>query len=324
MPYTIVFDTNYLRSFGDSDYLAGRVPQKLHSQIELAISGGDLVVLPNTVRLETNAWLATQSQNNLKSLDKAHQLLKQAGYKISPETVEKVADVDIALVLRKLFSAVYLLEPSIEDYKEAERRTSYRLPPLPKNRPDGEEFRDRLIWCQLISLAHTGNTPILIVSADGFFKNGAASPEGRKARIEVVEGEADLDQRLNQRPHHIQIIVDQLLMFAARLQTRGVELKTESIAGIEDLRKINDANGSLVQKFTLRTTAVASFPSSVTATIISLGETPISLNLTWNGQAIEVVREVTAQEAEQLTLSRFRNIRDVELAENELKALTRG
>ena len=57
MPQTIVFDTNYLRTFSQIEFLAGRLPQKLKVQIAIAVKRGDLVALVDTVRIETNAWL---------------------------------------------------------------------------------------------------------------------------------------------------------------------------------------------------------------------------------------------------------------------------
>ncbi|MBI3896850.1 MAG: DUF4935 domain-containing protein [Gammaproteobacteria bacterium] len=324
MPQTIVFDTNYLRSFGDSDYRIEKLPQKLHDQIKLAFSREDLVALPNTVRLETNAWLALQAETAQKSLLDAHKLLRNAGYEVSPEITEKKHNIDIATVLRKYFSTVYLLEPTIEDYREAERRTSYRLSPLPKKNPTGEEYRDRLIWCQLVSYARASKTPILLVSGDGLFHNGAASDEGKTASIEVVESESDLDQRLNQRPHHIQAVVDQLLMFSMNLQRQGVDLKPESIVGIEELRKVNEANGSLVLKFMLRTIGIKEVSSPVSARMVSLGGVPILLSLSLGERAIECARQIGPQEKEKLALDRFRDTTNIEQVADELRSLLRS
>ena len=241
-----------------------------------------------------------------------------------PATVEKTPDVDISLIFQERFPNVQLLNPSIEDFKEAERRTSYRLPPLPKKKPDGEEFRDRLIWCQLISYARASKLPILIVSADGIFQNGAESEEGKSARIEVAESQSDLDQRLNLRPEHIQSVVNQLLMFSADLLKQGIVLKPDSIIGIEELRKVHEPNGSLIQKFMLRTTESPDFPSLVPVTMMALGDVPISLNLTFKEKVLQVVRQPTPQEIEQLTLTRMRGVTDMEQMRNELKALMRS
>ena len=321
MPQTIVFDTNYLISFGAAEYRSGELPKKLHDQIEQAINRGDLVALPNTVRLETNAWLAKLSLAAWESLRSSHQRVKDAGFMIEPDSVEKKPDIDILSIFQDLHPEFYLLEPTIEDYKEAERRTSYRLPPRPKKNPDGEEFRDRLIWCQLVSYAQTTEMEILIVSGDGLFENGAKSEEGRTARIQVVEGETDLDQQLNNRPHHIQVIVDQLLMFSSELQANDIEIDNDCIVSLEELRTTREAGGSLIHKFNLRTTDVDHLPSLVLATMISVGGLPLSLSLVWDGQMIEVAREVDAKAMQDIAAARLREELDDEHAENELRAL---
>lgn len=320
MPHTIVFDTNYLRSFGDRDYRNGQVPQKLHDQIAGAFARGDLVVLPKTVRLETNAWLKKQSEIARQKLVQATDLLQQAGHKVLPGEVEVPAEVDILTVLSRSFPDVHLLEPSMADYKEAERRVSYRLPPLPKN-PAGEEFRDRIIWCQLVNYSKAGATPILIVSGDRLFRNGATSDEGKSAGIEVVEGETDLDQWLDRRPHHIQVVIDQLLMFAAELQKQGIDLQAENVTAVEELRNVYDPNGLLIQRFTLRTTEISDISSPVLITMISLGSVPLSLSLAWNGRTVDVRRDVSTPEKEQLAREQLRGTMEFEQVENELRAL---
>jgi len=321
MPQTIVFDTNYLVSFGATEYRSGGLPQKLHDQVDLVVDRGDLVALPNTVRLETNAWLSKISQRAWDSLNSAHQRLREAGFKIEPDFVEKQADIDILAIFQSRFPEFYLLKPSIEDYNEAERRTSYRLPPRPTKKPDSEEFRDRIIWCQLVSYAQTSEAPVLIVSGDGLFKNGAESEEGRAAGIQVVEGEVDLDQQLNNRPHHIQAIVDQLLMFVAEFQSNGIEIDSDRIVSIEELRTTRETSGSLIHEFTLRTTDIEHLPSLVWATMISFGESPLSLSLTWEGQTVEFSRQISPEAMEEIAAIRFRDELETEQAEKELKAL---
>ena len=87
MPHTIAFDTNYLRSFGDREFRSGQVPQKLHDQIAVALARGDLVILPETVRIEANAWLKNQSEIATNKLIQAKDLLERAGHKIEPDKV---------------------------------------------------------------------------------------------------------------------------------------------------------------------------------------------------------------------------------------------
>lgn len=324
MPHTIVFDTNYLRSFSAIDYREGRVPQKLHEQISAALERGDLVVVPRTVKFETNAWLLDQSLSAWRKQDDARELLRQAGHEVIPEGIPKPEEVDVVGVLRSAFPSVDILEPTIDEYAEAERRTSYRLPPCPK-KPEAEEFRDRLIWCQLLNYSATTGAPsVLIVSGDRIFKNGAESEEGAAANIDVVEGETDLDQWLNQRPPHIQLIVDQLLTFSEQLENEGIVLTAEAISAIEELRKVKEPSGFLTQKFSLRTEGVANLPSPAAATIVSLEDDPLSLNVVAGDTAVRVTRALDDEARERLTLAQVRDALRSEHAGEELKALLRG
>lgn len=134
MPITVVFDTNYLRTFSSSDFLAGRIPPKLDRQIKIALARGDLVAIPNTVRLEANHWLATQSTATWQRQIDAHELLSRAGYEITPKSVEKPPHVDIASLLTRAFPQVHVLEPTIDDYREAEFERASARNRCPRNR----------------------------------------------------------------------------------------------------------------------------------------------------------------------------------------------
>jgi hypothetical protein len=243
---------------------------------------------------------------------------------VQPESIDTPVDVDIAALMKTVFPAVHLLEPSLEDYKDAERRTSYHLPPNPRKSPDGEEFRDRLIWCQLVRYTKSNAIPILIVSGDGLFSNGAESGEGKSARIDVVEDASDLDQRLSQRPHHIEEIIENILMFESMLKQHGIDLTPTSISSIEELRQFNDANGSHVRKFTIRVSGSPQISTPVSATMVSIGGTPVSLDLTWEGNSLSLARTVSQEELGQLAMNRLLDVAQIERHRNELIALLRS
>lgn len=323
MPHTIAFDTNYLRSFGDRDYRAGQLPKKLHEQIAAAFARGDLVVLSNTVRLEANAWLKQQSEIAHRKLVQATDLLQQAGHKVVPATIEAPAELDILTVFKAAFPDIALLEPTVDDFTEAERRTSFRLPPLPKN-PEGEEFRDRIIWCQILNHSKIGGGPILIVSGDRLFRNGADSEEGQAAGIENVEDETDLDQWLDRRPEHIQFIIDQILMFSPELKTQGIEIQADNLVAVEELRNVFNPSGMLVQRFMLRTTDVSEISAPVPITLVSLGNIPLAISLEIDGKQINIQRDISAEENEQLARNYVHSTMSFEQVQNELKAIVRS
>lgn len=319
MTKTIVFDTNYLKSLSLNDYLAGKIPEKLKAQIELAVSRGDLVALVDTVRTETNAWLEVSHKRKQQENENSIQRLLAEGYKVTPDTVPNSPSPDILDILHLASDKCTTLSPTIEDYKEAERRTSYRLPPLPKN-PDGEEMRDRLIWCQILRWSNESGKPVLIVSGDTIFKNGASSDEGINARIKVVEGEVDFDQQLGERPAHIEKLIESILTFAPELEGRGINLTNKSIVGIEELRKVHEKDGSITQRFFLLTSSVDNLDERCIAAINCIGDEPHTINIATT-PPISLAKEITEPRKGNFDL--LNSLNSQNQAINELRNLLR-
>lgn len=318
MPQTIVFDTNYLRTFSQIEFLAGRLPEKLKVQIVTAVERGDLVALVETVRIETNAWLESAYQKKQQELKAAMQRLVAEGYTVTPSVVPDGAPPDIFELLQSASEKCTSFSPIIEDYREAERRTSYRHAPHPKN-SDGEEMRDRLIWCQMLRWSEESGNPVLIVSADTIFKNGANSEEGIRARINVVEGEVDLDQRLGERPDHIAAVVRSILLFAPELKEYGIDLDETTISGVEDLRKIQEVDGSTTQRFVLLI-QVNDSDFRYATTINSLNEQPLSIEV-GTTPPISLTRQI--KEQEKINFDRRSGLNSKDRAINELRQLIR-
>ena len=250
MALYIIFDTNYLRSMPSGDYLKGEVPERLASQLDTAFERGDIVAVPKTVQTEINAWVREIAETEINSLRQASSLLTSKGFTVTPELDDQPDDVDVLEVLKKKFPDIYSLEPRIEDYMEAERRASFKLPPLPK-KPDAEEFRDRVIWSQALNVASKNEFPVVIISNDKIFENGANSKEGMEANIKVAKTEEEFNQYLDQRAPAIQKIVDDILLFSIQLQEKGLKIRDESIERIEDYRAQKDSHGAVIKKFTI-------------------------------------------------------------------------
>lgn len=320
VPQTIVFDTNYLRTFSQTEYLAGKLPEKLKVQISRAVERGDLVALVDTVRIETNAWLEVAHQKKQQDLNASIQRLIAEGYTVTPGNVPDSAPPDILPLLQLASEKCSHLFPTIDDYREAERRTSYRQAPYPKN-TDGEEMRDRLIWCQMLRWSAESGNPVLIVSNDTIFKNGAKSEEGVHARISVVEGEVDLDQRLGERPDHIAALVRSILVFAPELKEQGINLTEATIVGVEELRKVQEVDGSITQRFLLLTSGDANLDVRCATTMNSIGDQPISIVMATT-PLISLVKRVTEQE--KIKLDRRPGFNSQDEAINELRQLIRS
>lgn len=316
----IVFDTNYLRSLGSKDYLEGVIPEKLRHQIQTAIERGDAVAIPRTVQLELNAWVKELADKDSASIKQAWELLREKGFNVSPEPIGSQNTIDIFSIIKQKFNDVYLLEPGIEDYFDAERRASFRLSPLPKN-PEGEEFRDRVIWSQLVSISTRSELPIVIVSNDRIFENGADSEEGRFARIVNLKTEDDLNQWLDSRPAPIQNLINDIFIFNDQLKEGGIELNEANISRVTDYRSKRESNGNLIRKFILVTDEAGGLPPSINGNLVYHAGNPVMLDLKLADTVIQFHRRFSQQEEIESEIKRQMQSSKRQFLESELKNL---
>ncbi len=290
MPLTIVFDSNYLRSLGSREFLAGSAPEVLKGQLKRAQERGDLIALPQTVRMEINAFLRKITNKRNENIKEAFALLQDAGHTIAPNAPIFIADTDILECLMKLAPTLTLLEPTLEDYQEAERLTTFRLPPLPKN-PDGEEMRDRLIWSSCLRLARAGQE-LLIVSNDSLLLNAPECEDAKGLKINVVNSTSDLDQRLGDRPAHIQSIIKLLLEFSNELAQNSIYINEQKIASVDGLLNTKQPNGSISHEFILRTDGSCGLPSECPVRLEAIDGKAAALVL--SSPPINIIRASTA------------------------------
>lgn len=294
MTSRLAFDTNFIIRLGTKEYRQGEVPPKFSSQIQLALDRGDSVIIPRTVQMELNARIKEQNEKELSEVQRAKDLLLSYGYTIDPEQDPEVKNIDAFKIIKGKFPDVYLLEPSPENYLEAERRASFREPPFPKNSPRSEEFRDRLMWCQIVSLSNDNDPPFVVASDDGIFENGLSTKEGKDVRLVVLKTEEELNQWLDQRPDNIQKLIDELLMFKDEVATSGINLAEEEIDRIVDYRSVNEKNGVTIKKFKL----VLSGENSIFCKILYRGGVPVTVDLMVDGEDVTHSRRLSAEEAQ--------------------------
>ena len=320
MASRLIFDTNYIRKLGVVEYLDEKIPQKFAEQIQLAIERGDVVCIPRTVQMELNAWVNDVARKNGDEINKALNLLLEKGFKVEPSIKPDIAPIDVISILKKHFSDLYIVEPSIDDYFEAERRTSLRAEPIPKN-PQGEEYRDRLIWCQTLSLSAMTKMPTIIVSEDKIFENGANSTEGIDANISIIKNEDELNQWLDQRPDHIQKIIDDIDLFSDELNKQGIEIAADKINRVVDYRSVNEPDGSKVKKFKLLISDDENHLTSLSCKIIYQGNIPVSININSNDKDVQCGREFEEKELRLMSINRHREISKKQFQEIELQQL---
>lgn len=276
MPTSVTFDTNYLRALGAAEFIAGRLPERLQEQVRRAFARADFILLTQTVRLEMNAWFEEMRRAEVQRIEQAQEVLQRHGFQVDAAAAQLPQELDLWTLLHTFDGRCELLSPSLEDYCEAERRTSFRLPPLPRN-SDGEEMRDRVIWVQLVRHAREGNNRVLMVSSDAIFKNGADG-EGRELGIEVVSQESELEQRLGARPELIEATIGALLKFSEQLMaSAGFELTDGQISSLDDLRRVHAPSGMLSTSFTFRAFDAAHPMNGTTIVLTFVGEEPVAL-----------------------------------------------
>jgi hypothetical protein len=324
MSQYIVFDTNYIRSLPSTrDFLAGKIPETIGEQISLAIKKGDIVTIPRTVQLEINRWLETISENEIESINRAVELLQSKNFEVKAPPDHVIRRIDIVEILKSKYPEIYLLEPTLDEYLEAEKRTTGRLPPLPKN-AEGEEFRDRIIWCQIVKIAESTGKHVLIVSGDKIFENGANSEEGARFNIQIAKTEDELNQWLDKIPAFIQRIMGDLLLFRSKLENIDIHLTPESIIRIEDLRAQRYEDGVTVQKFNLIASPETKLTEFSKIQIRYEGDIAVSISLNTTKERINLARDLTPNEIFLCQQSKNYIAAENRQLESELQQLLRG
>lgn len=318
MASRLIFDTNYLRKLGSREYLEGKIPQKLEEQITLALARGDVVCIPRTVQMELNAWVRKIAKKELERIEQAKELLLEKGYVIEPSEVVTVAEIDASEIIKSKFSDVYIIEPSIENYTEAERRTSFREPPRPKN-PEGEEFRDRLIWCQVLS--PMSDIPSVIVSEDKIFENGATSEEGLNAKISIIKTEEELNQWLDKRPDHIQKVIDDVFLFSGELKNNGIEIDHDEIDRVVDYRSVNEPGGATIKRFLIVAKNIGGDPVALPCKLYYQGDKAVSISIQLNDLTINCSRTFSDEELREISIEQSMKTHEQQFQEEELRRL---
>jgi len=318
MASRLIFDTNYLRKLGSKDYLERKIPPKLEEQIQSALNRGDLVFVPRTVQMELNAWVNELAKKELEAINQAKNLLLEKGYTVENKEVLREPEIDTLEIIKGRFPDVYVLEPTIENYTEAERRTSLRLPPLPKN-PQGEEFRDRLIWCQVLSLGT--ELPSVIVSEDRIFENGVGSQEGQINHISIIKTEEELNQWLDKRPVHIQSVIDDVFLFSDELKSNDIEIDQDKIERVVDYRAVNESGGMMLKKFLILVKNDKNEYTTISNKIYYQGTTPISLRIQLNNRIFDFTRKLSKDERSTIYLDQTMKAHEQHFQEEELRRL---
>jgi hypothetical protein len=133
--------------------LATGLARHIESFCREAAQVGGILVLPRTVILENERQRLEMYGKAVATLDAAALTLTQAGVSIPAfRAQDMVPRVDLITALRGAGIAVEAHDPTLEDYRDAERRASLHLSPRSKD-SKSDEMRDLVIWAVALRIA---------------------------------------------------------------------------------------------------------------------------------------------------------------------------
>src|SRR5580658_5524301 len=129
--------------------LAGHIDQFCRD----AAQTGGILVVPRTVVLENDRHQQSLYNEAVTKLKDASLTLSQWGVAvptINPE--DMIQKVDLSVALQQTGVKVEVEDPTLDDYRDAERRASLHLAPQPPG-SKSDEMRDLVIWAVALRIA---------------------------------------------------------------------------------------------------------------------------------------------------------------------------
>jgi len=127
-----------------------------------AAASGALIVIPRTTLLEDQRHQRRLVEEGVAALDGAIALLERYGiHNYDVDSRSLVSTGDLVSALRATGIQVELVDPTLEDYRNAEERAALRLPPHPPA-IKSDEMRDLVIWAVALRIAKRDGKAILI------------------------------------------------------------------------------------------------------------------------------------------------------------------
>lgn len=124
---------------------------------------GHTVVIPETSKLEFDRKQGELVDNAKNELESAYATL--ARFEVSYEhrsPAEVIAPPDLLALIANNGAVAKIVEPTLEDYREAHRRASLHLEPHPPGDTKSDEMRDLIIWMTALRLARECDGALLV------------------------------------------------------------------------------------------------------------------------------------------------------------------
>ena len=175
--------------------LAQGLPEYMRRFCEDVAAVGAQLTLPRTVTLEVERHQDQLRDDAVNSLASARDLLRERNVDVPEfDPRELVADVDIATALRGTGAAVETCDPTLGDYREAERRACLHLPPQPPD-TQTDEMRDLVIWAFALRIAKRDGSAML-VSRDSLHSDSRGRDEAEATRLYRAKNFAEASEIL--------------------------------------------------------------------------------------------------------------------------------
>jgi hypothetical protein len=164
-----------------------------------AAQSGAVLALPRTVILEHEHQQQALAEKEVAKLDAAASLLSQWRVSVPGFSArDLIHRVDLTTALQATGIAVEVHDPTLDDYRDAERRASFHLAP---QAPDAksDEMRDLVIWAVALRIAKQ-DSGAMLVSRDQIHVDKRGSQEAESAglrRASTLDDALDLLGRVS-------------------------------------------------------------------------------------------------------------------------------
>lgn len=156
----IIFNSDILYPYG---YVRNLLPKRQQQIFKVCASKKHEIILPLTTLLEFNCKHNDLVDSERAKLEEAYQILdkNKISYTKMPAN-EVVASPDLIELIKSCgVKDVKVVEPTLEDFKDAHKRACLHEPPTPPN-TKSDEMRDLVIWVIALRLAKEHGGAMLI------------------------------------------------------------------------------------------------------------------------------------------------------------------
>lgn len=187
---------------------------------------GGILVLPRTVILENERHQQSLYVDAVAKLEAARLTLAQCGIAVPAFRPEDVLRrVDLSTALGDTGIKVEIENPTLNDYRDAERRASLHLAPQSPD-ANSDEMRDLVIWAVALRIA-AGDGDAMLVSRDAIHSDEGGSAEANTVRLHRAKTFVDALEQLGRVSRAGALVRSVLATIWDELKASGIPLAGE-------------------------------------------------------------------------------------------------